>query len=228
MTSLLTCVEIPATSTPLYSVIWLHGLGADGHDFESIVPELTLNNAEKINFIFPNAPIQAVTINGGMQMPSWYDIIDASLDREVAVEDIYISSAQIEHLIQKEIDKGINAENILLAGFSQGGVIALHTGLRYPQKLAGIMALSTYLPTTEQLKTERATVNNDIPIFMAHGTMDPVVHLPIAQQAFSKLKAMNYPISWHEYPMQHSLCMEEIRDISHFINRMFGTPTHLN
>jgi len=221
MTSSLTCVEIPATSTPLYSVIWLHGLGADGHDFESVVPELTLNRAEQINFIFPNAPIQAVTINGGMKMPSWYDILDASLDREVAVEDIYISSAQIEQLIQREIDKGIKAENILLAGFSQGGVIALHTGLRYPQKLAGIMALSTYLPTTEQLKTERVAVNNDIPIFMAHGTMDPVVHLPIAKQAFSHLKAMNYPISWHEYPMQHSLCIEEIRDISHFINHIF-------
>ena len=222
MTSLLSCVEIPAPSTPLYSVIWLHGLGADGHDFESIVPELTLNHAEKINFIFPNAPIQAVTINGGMRMPSWYDILDASLDREVAVEDIYISSAQIEQLIQREIDKGIKAENILLAGFSQGGVIALHTGLRYPQKLAGIMALSTYLPTTEQLKTERAAVNNDISIFMAHGTMDPVVHLPIAKQAFSDLKAMNYPISWHEYPMQHSLCMEEIIDISGFINKIFS------
>ncbi len=221
MTSLLTCVEIPATFIPLYSVIWLHGLGADGHDFESIVPELTLNHAEKINFIFPNAPIQAVTINGGMRMPSWYDILDASLGREVAVEDIYISSAQIEQLIQREIDKGIKAENILLAGFSQGGVIALHTGLRYPQKLAGIMALSTYLPTTEQLKTERAAVNNDTPIFMAHGTMDPVVHLPIAKQAFNDLKAMNYPISWHEYPMQHSLCMKEIIDISGFINKIF-------
>ncbi|MCF7971824.1 MAG: alpha/beta hydrolase fold domain-containing protein [Methylococcaceae bacterium] len=221
MTSLLTCVEIPATSTPLYSVIWLHGLGADGHDFESVVPELTLNKAEQINFIFPNAPIQAVTINGGMKMHSWYDILVASLDREVAVEDIYISSAQIEQLIQREIDKGIKAENILLAGFSQGGVIALHTGLRYPQKLAGIIALSTYLPTTEQLKTERATVNNDIPIFMAHGTMDSIVHMPIAKQVFSNLKAMNYPINWHEYPMQHSLCMEEIRDISHFINHVF-------
>jgi len=221
MTSLLTCVEIPATSIPLYSVIWLHGLGADGHNFESIVPELTLNHAEQINFIFPNAPIQAVTINGGMRMPSWYDILDASLDREVAIEDIYISSAQIEQLIQREIDKGIKAENILLAGFSQGGVIALHIGLRYPQKLAGIMALSTYLPTTEQLKTERAAVNNGTPIFMAHGTMDPVVHLPIAKQAFNDLKAMNYPISWHEYPMQHSLCMEEIIDISGFINKIF-------
>lgn len=221
MTSLLTCVAIPASSTPLYSVIWLHGLGADGHDFEGIVPELTLNKAEHINFIFPNAPIQAVTINGGMQMPSWYDILDASLDREVAVDDIYASSAQLEQLIQRELDNGIKAENILLAGFSQGGVIALHTGLRYPQKLAGILALSTYLPTTEQIKTERVEVNNDIPIFMAHGTMDPIVYPHIAKQAFNNLKALDYPISWHEYPMQHSLCMEEIMDISHFINKIF-------
>ncbi len=218
---MLTCVEIPAPKTPTYAIIWLHGLGADGHDFESIVPELTLNNKEHIKFIFPNAPIQAVTINGGMEMRSWYDILAASLDREVAVDDIYQSSAQLVQLIQREIEAGIKAENILLAGFSQGGVIALHTGLRYPQKLAGILALSTYMPTTEQLKTERSTVNNDTPIFMAHGTMDPVVYPQIAKEAFNRLKTMGYPISWHEYPMQHSLCMEEITDISVFINRVF-------
>lgn len=220
MTSPLSCVEIPATSNPKYSVIWLHGLGADGHDFESIVPELRLNNAAHINFIFPNAPVQAVTINGGMQMRSWYDILEASLDREVAVDDIYQSSALLDQIIQQQIDKGIKAENILLAGFSQGGVIALHTGLRYPQKLAGIMALSTYMPTTEQLKTERAAANNEIPVFMAHGTMDPVVYPQIAKDSFNRLQAMNYPISWHEYPMQHSLCIEEITDISAFINRV--------
>lgn len=220
MTSPLSCIEIPATSTPKYSIIWLHGLGADGHDFEGIVPELTLNNAAHINFIFPNAPIQAVTINGGMQMRSWYDILEASLDREVAVDDIYLSSALLEQIMQKEIDKGINAENILLAGFSQGGVVALHTGLRYPQKIAGIMALSTYMPTTEQLKSERAIANNETPVFMAHGTMDPVVHPRIAKDSYDRLQSMGYPISWHEYPMQHSLCLEEITDISAFINRV--------
>ncbi|WP_428355085.1 alpha/beta hydrolase [Methyloprofundus sp.] len=221
MSAKLTCVEIPASSNPLYSIIWLHGLGADGHDFESIVPELRIDNLEHINFIFPNAPVQAVTINGGMEMRSWYDILEASLDREVAVDDIYQSSALLEQIIQGEIDKGIKAENILLAGFSQGGVIALHTGLRFAQKLAGIMALSTYMPTTEQLKTERAVSNNDTPIFMAHGTMDPVVYPQIAKQSFKRLQEMDYPISWHEYPMQHSLCLEEIIDISHFINRVF-------
>ncbi len=220
MTSMLTCVEIPSPSTQHYAIIWLHGLGADGHDFESIVPELTLNKIEHIKFIFPNAPVQAVTINGGMKMRSWYDILEASLDREVAIDDIYQSSAQLEQLIQLEIDSGIKAENILLAGFSQGGVIALHTGLRYPQKLAGVLALSTYMPTTEQLKTERTQVNNETPIFMAHGTMDPVVYPQIAKEAFNRLKTMDYSISWHEYPMQHSLCLEEITDISAFINRV--------
>ena len=220
MPAKLTCVEIPATATPLYSIIWLHGLGADGHDFESIVPELSLNKAEHINFIFPNAPVQAVTINGGMQMRSWYDILEASLDRKVAVDDIYQSSTLLDDIIQVEIDKGIKPKNILLAGFSQGGVIALHAGLRYPQKLAGIIALSTYMPTTEQLKTERAVCNNEIPIFIAQGTMDPVVNPQIAKDSFNRLKAMSYPISWHEYPMQHALCLEEITDISAFINRV--------
>ncbi|MCF6203704.1 MAG: alpha/beta hydrolase [Methylococcaceae bacterium] len=220
MSSTLTCIEILATSTHTYSIIWLHGLGADGHDFESIVPELSLDKAEYINFVFPNAPIQAVTINGGAKMRSWYDIIDASLDREVAVDDIYKSATQLTELIQNEIDKGIKAENIVLAGFSQGGVIALHAGLRYPQKLAGIIALSTYIPTTKQLETERASANNKTPIFMAHGTMDPVIHKQIAQDSFNRLKAMNYLISWHEYPIQHSLCLEEITDISNYINRI--------
>ena len=218
MPSTLTCIEIPATSDPIYSIIWLHGLGADGHDFEGIVPELSLDKSANINFVFPNAPVQAVTINGGMEMRSWYDILDASLDRKVAVDDIYNSSAQLTELIDDQINKGIKAENIVLAGFSQGGVVALHAGLRFPQKLAGIMALSTYMPTTEQLKTERALENNETSIFMAHGTMDPVVHPQIAQDAFNRLKEMDYPISWHEYPMQHSLCLEEITDISNYIN----------
>ncbi|MCK5830243.1 MAG: alpha/beta fold hydrolase [Methylococcales bacterium] len=214
----LTCIEISATSTPQHVIIWLHGLGADGHDFEDIVPELLLDKVAHINFIFPNAPIQAVTINGGMEMRSWYDVLDASLDRKVALDDIYKSADQLTELIDDQINKGIKAENIILAGFSQGGVIALHAGLRYPHKLAGIIALSTYMPTTEQLKTERAPANNETSIFMAHGTMDSVVHPQIAQAAYSRLKTMGYPISWHEYPMQHSLCQLEIIDISSYIN----------
>lgn len=215
----LSCIEISATSTTLYSIIWLHGLGADGHDFESIVPELKLKKEQHIHFIFPNAPIQAVTINGGMEMRSWYDILVADLDREVTVNDIYQSAAAVTQLIEKEIERGVKAENILLAGFSQGGVIALHAGLRFPQKLAGIIALSTYLPTIEQLKSERNITNDNTAIFMAHGSMDPVVAVQSAKIAFSQLKELSYPISWHEYPMQHSLCVEEIIDIAAFINQ---------
>jgi len=221
MTHTLSTIEIPAASTAHYSIIWLHGLGADGHDFEGIAMELKLDKEEQIHFIFPNAPIQPVTINGGMTMRSWYDILEADLDRKVAVDDIYQSSEQITELIQQEIVRGIKAENIILAGFSQGGVIALHAGLRFPQKLAGILALSTYLPTLEQLKTERSPANNTTPIFMAHGTLDTVVAPSIAKIAFKALKALDYPISWYEYPMPHSVAVEEINDIALFINQCF-------
>lgn len=220
MPTSLTYEEIPATSTPLYSIICLHGLGADGDDFKGMVPQLNIDHKQHINFIFPNAPMQAVTINDGVQMRSWYDILKAPLNAKVAVGDIYQSSMLLAQIIQGEIDKGIKADKILLVGFSQGGVIALHTGLRFSQKLAGIIALSTHLPTTEQLKTERAMSNHNTPIFMAHGTMDLVIYAPIAKDAFNRLKAMGYPISWHEYPMQHSLCLEEMIDIAHFIQRV--------
>lgn len=204
-----------------YSIIWMHGLGADGHDFESIVPELDLPEEHGIGFIFPHAPIQAVTINGGMEMRSWYDILEMSFVRQVDQQGISQSSAAIEQLILKELDKGIASENILLAGFSQGGVIALHTGLRYTKKLAGILALSTYLPTLDLIKMEASKENRAIPIFMAHGTMDPVVDIQIGKQAFQELKQLNYPISWNEYAMQHSVCYEEIQAISKFINNVF-------
>lgn len=219
----LTYIEIPATSTTRYAIIWLHGLGADGHDFEGIASELKLLQEHYIHFIFPNAPIQPVTINGGMEMRSWYDILAADLNREVAVDDIYQSAKAITQLIEQEIEKGVKAENILLAGFSQGGVIALHAGLRFPKKLAGIVALSTYLPTIEQLKSERNSNNDNTPIFMAHGNMDPVVAPQTAKKAFTQLKELNYPISWHEYPMQHSVCSEQIIDIAKFINKNLTT-----
>ena len=217
----LSIVEILPTATHRYSIIWLHGLGADGHDFESIVPQLRLEAQPHIHFIFPNAPIQAVTINGGMKMRSWYDIFEMSLERKVDIEGIYQSAVAINALIQLEMDKGIASENILLAGFSQGGLIALHTGLRYPQKLAGIIALSTYLPTVASLKTEAATANLTVPIFMAHGSMDSVVAMQNGKTAFDALNVMEYPIKWHQYPMDHSVCMEEVRDIAGFINAIF-------
>ncbi len=217
----LSTVEIQPESEHRYSVIWLHGLGADGHDFEGLVPELHLTAQANTHFIFPNAPIQPVTINGGMSMRSWYDILEMSLERRVDIDGIYQSVGLIEPLIQQEINKGIPSSNILLAGFSQGGVIALHVGLRCRHKLGGIVALSTYLPTIEQLKTERSAANNTTPVFMAHGIIDTVVAVESGKAAFDALKAMGYPIEWHDYVMEHSLCTEEVEQISAFMNSIF-------
>lgn len=221
MSSKLTFVETLPSSTHKYSVIWLHGLGADGHDFEGIVPELRLQAAENIHFVFPNAPIQPVTINGGAKMRAWYDIIEASLERKVDTAGIYQSAETVTQLIQQEIDSGIPSERILLAGFSQGGVIALHTGLRFPKKLAGIVALSTYLPTVEQLKSEGSAANYATPIFMAHGILDNVVAIETAKNAFDALEALEYHVKWHDYLMEHSVCIEEIQHIAQFINGIF-------
>lgn len=217
----LSIVEIQPESEHKYSVIWMHGLGADGHDFEGLVPELHLAARANIHFIFPNAPVQPVTINGGASMRSWYDILEMSLERKVDHNGIYQSSGSIETLIRQEMDRGIPSANILLAGFSQGGVIALHTGLRYPHQLAGIVALSTYLPTIEQLKTERSAANNATPIFMAHGIIDPIVAVESGKAAFDTLKSMDYNIEWHDYLMEHRLCVEEIEHISAFMNSIF-------
>lgn len=217
----LSSIEIQPESEHKYSVIWLHGLGADGHDFERLVPELRLTAKTNIHFVFPNAPIQPVTINGGMSMRSWYDILEMSLERRVDIDGIYQSADLLEPLILQEIDKGIPSTHILLAGFSQGGVIALHAGLRYPHKLAGIIALSTYLPTIEQLKTERSPANNATPIFMAHGIIDPIVAVESGKAAFDTLKSMDYSIEWHDYLMEHNLCLEEIQHISVFMNSIF-------
>lgn len=220
--SALSTVEIPATSTHKYSVIWLHGLGADGRDFEGIVPELHLIDSSSIRFIFPNAPVQKITINHGAEMRAWYDILNMNeLTREVDVAGIEQSAKLIEQLIQKEIDRGIPSKNILLVGFSQGGVIALHTGLRYSQPLAGIIALSTYLPTLDSLKTQRTEANNHTPIFMSHGIIDSVVAIETGKDAFDGLKALGYDIQWHDYLMEHSLCIEEIEQITAFINTVF-------
>jgi phospholipase/carboxylesterase len=220
MHSKLSTVEIKPKSSHLYSIIWLHGLGADGHDFEGIVPELRLNAEANIHFIFPEAPVRAVTINGGMKMRAWYDIVEISPER-VDLAGIYHSVELIERLIRQEVESGIPSKNIMLAGFSQGGVIALHTGLRYPDKLAGIIALSSYLPTLKQLATEHADANQSAPIFMAHGLFDSVVAFEFGKRAYESLNAMNYPVEWHEFPMDHSVCVDEIERIADFINLAF-------
>jgi phospholipase/carboxylesterase len=221
MHSELGTIEIQPESTHKYSVIWLHGLGADGHDFEGIAPELHLNAEPNTHFIFPNAPIQPITVNGGMHMRAWYDILEMSLERKVDIAGIYQSGKLLKQLIEQEMDKGTPSEHILLAGFSQGGVIALHTGLSFPHKLAGIIALSTYFPTLEQLQTELSAANKTTPIFMAHGILDSVVAIESGKAVFNALQALDYDIEWHDYLMAHSVCAEEIKHISTFINGIF-------
>lgn len=218
----LSTINIAPTSTHKYSVIWLHGLGADGHDFESIVPSLNLTAEANTHFIFPNAPIQSVTINNHMKMRSWYDILSMSLEgHAVDIAGIYQSSDLIYPLIQKEIEKGISPANILLAGFSQGGAIVLHAGLRYPQKLAGILALSTYLPTIDQLSNEGSAAGKTTPVFMAHGILDAVIAIEAGKSTFDNLSSLGYHIEWHDYLMEHSVCAEEISHISVFMNSIF-------
>ena len=212
-------IEIETGAKPGAAVIWLHGLGADGHDFEPIVPELRLPASKPVRFIFPNAPQRPVTINMGMRMPAWYDILQlgGGAEDESGIRE---SQAQIEQLMAREKTRGVPANRIVLAGFSQGGAIALQTSLRQPERLAGVMALSTYLPLGAKLAAERQAMNNDLPIFMAHGTFDPMIPMVRAAQSREALLALGYPVEWREYPMPHSVCPEEIADIAAFLLRI--------
>ncbi len=199
------------------TVIWLHGLGTSGHDFEPIVPELGLPKNHDIHFIFPHAPRQPVTINAGMIMPAWYDIY--ALEADAREDEVGIKRAEqlIRTLIEAELERGVKAENIILAGFSQGGVMALYTGLRFAPALGGILALSCYLPLAASLMTDAAQdklAPRNLPIFQAHGLHDPVVAYSLGETSRDYLQQMGYQPEWHRYPMQHSLCEEEIRDIS--------------
>lgn len=214
MTSeLLDCVEINPEADPAYVVIWLHGLGADGHDFEAIVPELRLPESLPIRYVFPHAPTRPVTINMGMVMRAWYDILEMDVSRKVDVDNIVESSMLLRNLIQRELDAGMPSEKILLAGFSQGGAIVLHTALRYEKPLAGLLALSTYLPTVDSLGSERNDANGKIPIMMAHGQHDPMIPIVNAENTREALIHLNYTVQWHAYPMEHQVCMEEIQAI---------------
>lgn len=196
------------------SVIWLHGLGADGHDFVPIVPELELPPSPAIRFVFPHAPVRPVTLNMGMRMRAWYDIRTLSAEGSADAEGIRDSVAIAQRLVAAEREAGIAAERIVLAGFSQGGAIALHAGLRHPEVLAGIMGLSTYLPLAAALADERADANRATPILMCHGLYDPVLPLQLGVHARDWLRARGHEVEWHEYPMQHQVCMPEIRDIA--------------
>jgi len=222
MTSLLPCVEIESAPQPTAAVIWLHGLGADGHDFASLVPELDLSGCPPIRFVFPHAPSMPVTVNGGYVMPAWYDILGPNLISQQDAAGIQSSERAIVALIAQEVARGIPAERIVLAGFSQGCAMALHTGLRLQQRLAGIMALSGYLPLADRLAAERHPANAQTPIFMAHGTQDPVVVIARGEASRDALAALGQPVAWHSYPMPHSLHPQEIADISAFLAQVLG------
>ncbi|WP_313625602.1 alpha/beta hydrolase [Achromobacter sp.] len=219
-TDLLDCIEIETAPNPTHAVIWLHGLGADGNDFAPIVPELRLPAGRGVRFVFPNAPVQRVTINNGMAMRSWYDILVMDLVRVEDGRGIRASEAAIHQLIARENARGIPTSNIVLAGFSQGSAMTLHTGLRLPEKLAGMMALSGYLPLVDTAEAERNHANNATPIFMAHGQYDPVVSLARAEASLAELKRLGYDVRWRTYPMPHSVCAEEVSDISAFLNEV--------
>ena len=208
-------VEIETGPNPQSAVIWLHGLGADGHDFEPIVPELSLSPTLTVRFVFPHAPVQAVTINGGARMRAWYDI---GHDGRQDAAGIRASQSRVEALIARERGRGVAAHRIVLAGFSQGGAIALQTGLRHAERLAGILGLSTYLPLADTLEQEASAAARDLPIFMAHGTQDPLISLARAAQSRERLIALGYRVEWHEYRMPHSVCADEITDISRWLS----------
>lgn len=216
MTDSLEVLETATGDNPAGSVIWLHGLGADATDFEPIVPLLTLN--QPLRFVFPNAPMRAVTINGGMEMRAWYDI-DLS-NPLVGADDIRESSAALSALVQREIDAGVAADKIVVAGFSQGGVIATHYGLRCNDRLAGMLALSTYVHDTEHLTDEISFASVDTPIFMAHGLHDPVLPIARAVGAREALLELGYQVEWREYAMGHEVNAQEIADISAWLNRV--------
>ncbi len=223
MNPLLNRLEVESAADPTAAVIWLHGLGADGNDFAAIVPQLDLSDCPAIRFVFPHAPSIAVTVNGGYVMPAWYDIRGADLVQGEDDAGIRHSAQAIEALIAHEVARGIPTERIVLAGFSQGCAMVLHTGLRHARKLAGIMALSGYLPLANSLGSERTPANQQTPIFMAHGLVDTVVVLARAEESRSALEDLGYPVQWQTYPMPHSVHPQEIADISDFLQQVLAT-----
>jgi phospholipase/carboxylesterase len=212
-------IEIETRPKPSHSVIWLHGLGADGNDFVPIVQELTLPPIG-IRFVFPHAPMRAVTVNGGFVMRAWYDIVSQDIARKEDEVGLRQSQNIVEELIAKEAARGVPANRVVLAGFSQGGVIALQTALRQPRRLAGAMSLSAYLPLVHKIEQERNAANNDMPVFLGHGTSDNVVPLVLGKASRDQLIKMGYDVDWHQYPMAHSVCAEELQDISAWFKRV--------
>ena len=219
-------IEVGARDQADGSVIWLHGLGADGHDFEAMVPQLYLPASLKLRFIFPHAPIRPVTINGGMEMRAWYDILSLERSGPVDEEGIRESAAMLVGLIEREHERGVPYANIVVAGFSQGGAIASHCALRFPEGLGGLMALSTYLPLRSSVQAEVADAESAQPkslrIFMAHGTSDPMLPMRLGESSRDAMQAIGYSVEWFEYPMEHAICPQEISDISVWLQGCFS------
>jgi phospholipase/carboxylesterase len=212
-------VEVISGESPVGSVIWLHGLGADGHDFEPIVPELRLPADLPLRFVFPHAPMRPVTINGGMVMRAWYDIITLDAEGRADADGVRESTAILEGLIAREMERGVAADKIVIAGFSMGGAIAINTALHTSHALAGLMALSTYLPLTGEVDGSRGS--RDLPVFMAHGSFDPMLPMQWGQLSAKKLEETGFSVEWHEYPMAHAVCPQEIADIREWLLRVF-------
>ncbi len=220
---LLDCIEINPSDRPAATIIWLHGLGADGHDFEAIVPELRLPESLPVRYVFPHAPVRSITINAGLRMRGWYDILDLKFGADSVDRDQFLESEDmLKALIQAELKSGMPSERVLLAGFSQGGAIVLHTGLRYSKQLAGILALSMHLPTIHNLAPELSPANRNVPIMMAHGQMDPVVPMAKAIETRQELTRLGYEVSWHAYPMQHTVCADQIKEIRSWLIKIFA------
>lgn len=219
-TNVLESIELQTADNPQRAVIWMHGLGADGHDFAPIVPELDLTGVPATRFVFPHANIQPVTINGGMAMRAWYDILITDIGRQEDETGIRASEKLIHALIAREIERGIDSKHIVLAGFSQGCAMTLHTGLRYDRPLAGLMALSGYLPLASSFEAERHPANQDTRIFMAHGIQDPVIEVGRAEASYRQLQQAGYDVQWRTYPMPHSVCPQEIHDIGTFLREV--------
>lgn len=219
-------VELTTSGEMKGSVIWLHGLGADGHDFEPIVPELGLPDSLGLRFVFPHAPVRPVTLNAGMSMRAWYDILSLDADGRADEDGVRESSAMLDALVDREVERGVDPHKIVLAGFSQGGAIAVHTALRSTRRLAGLMALSTYLPLRKYFEDE--VVNDpgagdtELPIFMAHGSFDPVLPMQWGQASAELLREHGFKVEWHEYPMAHQVCMEEIVDIRNWLVSVYS------
>ena len=204
-----------------HAVIWLHGLGASSNDFPPVVPELGLDPNRPIKFVFPQAPNRPITINGGMVMPGWYDIKGASIEEKQDAIGMAESQATLEAIIQEQLDQGIPSENIIIAGFSQGGAVVYHTGVRSQHKLAGMLTMSTYLPFSDDVDKQRSPINQSTPIFASHGSLDPMIPISFGKTSAEKLISLGYQVKWKSYPMEHNVVMEQIKDIGEWINSLF-------